>query len=368
MKLIRLYANNYRCLVNFEIRFDALTLVLGPNGGGKTTIFRLLSNIRRLVIDNQRISEVFPLEDRTIWMDSGEQKFELEVASESGIYLYKLLISHDPGGNRQRIDGEELYHENRPIFLFSKGNVQLFRDDYSEGPPYSYDWSFSGLSTIGAREDNKKLTAFKQWLRSLLVLQIQPLLMKSESHDETDVLDHAGVHFASWYRYLSQEHQDKIIHLTQQLKGILPGFHAFKLELAGKSRVLKVGWVNGSSSSPFYIDFEHLSDGQRVIILLYTLLSGMRDLGYSLFIDEPENYVSIEEIQPWLMELQDACGEGFSQVVLISHHPELIDYLGAEFGTIVDRDASGPTRVREIPRRADDEMKLSEYIARGWID
>ncbi len=48
--LTKLYANNYRCLVNFEVEFDSLTLLLGPNGGGKTSIFDLLYNLRKLII------------------------------------------------------------------------------------------------------------------------------------------------------------------------------------------------------------------------------------------------------------------------------------------------------------------------------
>lgn len=52
--LKRLYADNYRCLVNFEIDFNEITLLVGPNGGGKSTIFDLLFKIRELIIDNAR--------------------------------------------------------------------------------------------------------------------------------------------------------------------------------------------------------------------------------------------------------------------------------------------------------------------------
>ena len=40
--LKRLYANNYRCMVNFEIRFERLNVLLGPNGSGKSTQIELL--------------------------------------------------------------------------------------------------------------------------------------------------------------------------------------------------------------------------------------------------------------------------------------------------------------------------------------
>jgi predicted ATPase len=91
-------------------------------------------------------------------------------------------------------------------------------------------------------------------------------------------------------------------------------------------------------------------------------------LGHTLFLDEPENYLSLPEIQPWLMELNTACGEHFPQTVLISHHPELIDYLGPECGKWIERDPLGPTRVKKMPERIDEGLKLSGQIARGWTE
>jgi hypothetical protein len=53
------------------------------------------------------------------------------------------------------------------------------------------------------------------------------------------------------------------------------------------------------------------------------------------------------------------------QVVLISHHPEVINYLGAGHSIWLDRDGSGPTRV-SVPLVGADGLTLSETIARGW--
>jgi hypothetical protein len=100
----------------------------------------------------------------------------------------------------------------------------------------------------------------------------------------------------------------------------------------------------------------------------YSLLVGLENQGFTILIDEPENHVALAEIQPWLMDLRDACGEGFPQAVLISHHPELIDYLGAESGRWIERDALGPSRVKKLPEHTDGSLSLSELIARGWTE
>lgn len=365
----RLYANNYRCLVNFEMNFDKLTLLVGPNGGGKSTLFDLLYSIRDLLVNNAKVSEIFPPEDLTAWVNKTEQSFELDVKGEDGLFSYKLVISHNPEITKQRIALEYLLIDGKPLFEFKQGEVKLYHDDHMPGPEYPFDWSVSALATIVPRQDNKKLTWFKKWVEKLFIVSLQPKSMTSETEEESDWLNRDGSNFASWYRLISQEHQDKIFKLTEQLRNIIPGFHAFKLEQARKHRILKVGFSGEDENArPIYFDFEQLSDGQRVMIVLYSLLLGLQDMEHTVFIDEPENYVSLPEIQPWLMELSDACGGSFPQVVVISHHPELIDYLGPECGKWIERDPLGPTRAKKLPEQIDKGLKLSEQIARGWTE
>ncbi len=112
--------------------------------------------------------------------------------------------------------------------------------------------------------------------------------------------------------------------------------------------------------------FPELSDGQRVLFALYALIHGLKGEGMTLLLDEPDNYVALREIQPWLRTLSDECGEGFEQAVLISHHPEIIDYMGGTKGRWFSREDTGPMRVSETPPKATDGLSLSETIARGW--
>ena len=83
----------------------------------------------------------------------------------------------------------------------------------------------------------------------------------------------------------------------------------------------------------------------------------------TLFLDEPDNYVTLPELQPWLADLEDGAGDTLPQVVLISHHPEAIDFL-ADNTVWLAREPEGHTRI--VDAKNDTGLRMSEVYARGW--
>ena len=77
------------------------------------------------------------------------------------------------------------------------------------------------------------------------------------------------------------------------------------------------------------------------------------------------------EVQPWLQELSDLCGESLLQAVICSDHPEIVDYLGGDKGGSCGEGSSGVTRADRIATvlngsTSDEGLKLSALFARGW--
>lgn len=365
--LTRLYVDNFRCLVNFELKLGRLNLLLGENGSGKSTVFEVLHRLRGFVGGDWKVEAAFPPGDLTRWQSTGVQRFELDLALGSETYAYRLVVEHDANRRRTRVKEERLALGGRALFEFVDGDAQLFRDDFSVGPKYPFDWTQSGVGALHERSDNKKLTRFRREMARLVIAQANPSAMGSESRREERTLSRSMDNFASWYRYLSQEQQAALPAIFAELGKVLPGFRGFSIKEAGEDvRVLKVLFdqepANGRS---VLFDFSELSDGQRVLIALYALLYGLRGEGASLFLDEPENYVTLREIQPWLATLAELAGEGLEQAVLISHHPEVVDYLAASGGIWFERD-NGPARVSYGPPTGADGLRASEAMARGW--
>lgn len=365
--LKRIYVDNFRCLVNFELKFGRVNLLLGGNGTGKTTVIEVLYRLQQFLAGNAKVLGSFPSADLTRWQSNPSQRFELELQAGQSAYGYALVIEHDEERRKARVKSETLTMDGNKLFHFQEGIAELYHDDLTPGPQYPFDWTQSGVGVLQPRPDNKNLTRFRKELQKVIIASPHPMRMSSESREEEGQLSRHMENFVSWYRYLSQEHQGAMLSIFQELKQVIPGFNSFSIKESGEARVLKVLFDRpGGNGRPLTYDFSELSDGQKVLVALYALLFGLKDEGISLFIDEPDNFVALREIQPWLSALTDSCGDGVEQAVLISHHPDIIDHLSLSSGRWFDRDSNAPARVADQPKAQVEGLTPSETMARGW--
>jgi len=357
--LKRIYIDNYKCCVNFEVQFDSLNLLLGDNGSGKSTVFEVLRKLQGIVSRGREVSALFSFEDLTRWQKSLKQRFELELEGNGGVYKYELEIKYDRTRSLVHIYQEKLWFNQNCLIDFVDGNAQLYRDDYSPGPEYPFDWNRSAIGSLPPRHDNTRLTWFKERLKKFIVVQINPLQMESESDQESEFLDAQCRNFVDWYRQVSQN-QGRAFEITKVLKEVIDGFKHFEFEKVGENRrLLKVQIAHSQYR------FHELSDGQRTLITLYALIYFAQGQNYTLCIDEPENFVSLPEIQPWITTLYDYCSDGELQSLLISHHPEYINYLADPAGLWFERKQEAPIRVTPISKS--NGLDIAELVARGWL-
>lgn len=379
----RLYVDNYKCLVNFELPLQELSLLLGPSGVGKTSVLDIVHALRQLLSGDAKVTDrdIFPRRTLTRWQSRNLQLFEIDVVLQSETYRYRLEVEHEREKRTARIRSERLEVDGDSLFEFVLSEVQLFRDDpdhgISKGPSYTADWRESALARVFPGPANKRLTCFLDHMDRILVCGIQPPRFLTDSTEETAMLWRDGRNFADWFRHVHQERPDLTEAFRKHLVDVVAaGFRLIKLEKHGIDvRSLRLSFndrEDGDSRDGYTLGFDEISDGQRALIVLYGLITLGRDQGYTLFIDEPENYVALREIQPWLMCLNDATGEAFPQAVVSSHHPELIDYLGYEHGTMLHRETSGvitvdhPQTAKGMGEQETVGLKLSELFARGW--
>lgn len=369
--LKRLYVDNHKCFVNFEIKPGPLTLLLGPNGGGKSSVFEVLASLRDFALGVTDAATAFPLETRTRWESRGIQTFEVNVTGPAGEYLYQLCL--EPWGRPAncRVTQETLALDGRMLFEFVQGEVHLYKDDYTRGPDLQSDWFRSSLARVHPGPSNAKLTWFKDWLKRLWIVAPNPRVMASETRADEEDPSRELANFASWYAHSVQEYPNALADHLESLRSVIGGFQELVLKRSGEqSRTLKLslsaepGDAPKPSTSPYR--FDELSDGQRMLIGLYALLHFGRASGATLCIDEPDNFVALAEIQPWLIGLRDCVEETKGQALLVSHHPEVINYFAPTSGLLLVRESGGPTRVRDFTTDPHSGLSAAEMIARGW--
>ncbi|MCY1055360.1 ATP-binding protein [Nannocystis sp. SCPEA4] len=360
--LKRLYIDNYRCFVNFELRLGRRTLLLGDNGSGKSSLFDALGALQSLLVAEDEVREAFPPDTLALFAGSNQQRFALEVEGQGGSFTYELRVEHDPDEEDVRIAGESLVFEGRTLYRYQDTEVQLFTDEGKPGSSFAFNPRRSFLAALEPKKVNRLATWFKDFLQGILILRIDPKGIDPSTRRDSPFLAHDAANFASWYRFISDEEPAAVEAALAQLRTILPGFRHLKKPTFGRAKLLQAEFVF-PGGDPYTIDFDHLSDGQRALIILYVVLHAAHGDASVLCFDEPDNFVALPEIQPWLVTFCDALDEHRSQGLIISHSREIIDFIGHEDAVRLVRPDGGHVRAESVPKPVG--ITLGETLARG---
>jgi len=365
--LTRIYIDNFRCFVNFEYKPARKQLILGPNGSGKSSLLDALLFLRRVVRLGHDFERRKILSERTLWMEQPSQTFELEALLEGATHVYRLVIDSYGDPPRARVVSESVKFNGKSIFEFEDGKVHLFNDHFEHKVAYPFDWHRSALATVTDIKDNQKLIRFKRWFDNLLCFRINPFRMKAQAESDEGYYPHFDLsNFAAWYRHLWQAAPGDNESLWRSLRAVLDDFKFLELAPAGENvRLLSAEFMQAEGRS-VKLGFGKLSDGQRCLIGLYAILHFVVSKGNTVILDEPDNFISLREIQPWLNAVSDDIDESRGQVLIISHHPELLNQWAPDYGVQFIREGMGPVRVKKFQVERDDALSPSEVIARGW--
>lgn len=360
--LERIYLDNILTFENFEWRPGPLAILLGESGSGKTGLFDVFRRIRDFLRDEGSTREIFGAATRTRWSRRREQTVEIDVRGDGGLYRYQLKLTHQDDEPTTYVSSERLHFDEVLLVEFVVGDLHLFGDDGRPGHSFRARATRSGVGAVEPGKDNRRLSWFKSWIADIWVVRPDPRAMEHRVDPaETELLAEDLKNFGAWYLKELQSRPGAMFKAASALGGVLEGF----LELHERGGHVYARFGDDSASSSFR--FDELSDGQRALIALYVLRYRIAGPGMSFLCDEPDNYVALREVQPWLLEVMDlALRQSGPQVWLISHHPEVLDLLAAEYGWRFFRSVNGPTRVERFAPAAG--LGAAETVARGWED
>lgn len=101
-----IYIDNYRCFHEFEILPESISLIVGANGTGKSSIFDVLHKIQQLVGGHASAAQLFDRSSCTRWRHDDVLRFELSLDNGQDRCDYRLTIGFKEG--RQPV----IFHES----------------------------------------------------------------------------------------------------------------------------------------------------------------------------------------------------------------------------------------------------------------
>lgn len=356
--------DNYCSLVNFKIDFSSINLLLGNNGTGKSTIISLIAALRSFILGKTDTFTAFGFHTLTRWQSVPLQTFEFSLTYKDAIYIYQLEVEFDVKDKKSRVKKEIVLCDDNLLFKAENGKAVLYDDSYQQGPEVLVNWLYSGISSVYEKSDYTKLYDFKQAIDKIVVCHPLPFDYESSlSFVEQQSLDYSASNITNVYMYIVQRNPEKMMELWQVLKDINPCFVRTYLNGDNGKELYFEYDHNGVKNS---YDFNEISDGERMLFILYFIVVMYFDDDYSLLLDEPDNFISLPEVGLLVQFIQDRATNK-NQCVLISHHPSVIDFFAPSNGIWLERRSYGATTIA-TPPKSDCGLTYSEIISQGGMN
>lgn len=365
----RLTVDNFRSLVDFTWVPREETLVLGYNGSGKTSVLDALDAIRTLTTGESYLTKPLSRKDYSRFSYSDAVTLNLILEADEETFDYRVALHFQKERGEIYLFEEALTSSRGGAFLLEAGALH-----YRDVPSDTYTdaalpTTQSAASFLGANPNTPFVRRFLDALRSIVSVRPIPPKVHRQAEQPEDRPSRSFDNFVAWYwNYSTNGSYSRA--MLGLLENVWPEFDHLKIERYGRET-----WGLGAvfkqaerTTGELSLDFDELSDGERMLVMLYALVAYQKSQpATTIIIDEPDNFVSLLELQPWLRTLLDTRPEG-GQIILVSHNPEIIQTMGEERVAWFSReDHLSPTQVTTLPPNHSG-LSLPERLARGWID
>lgn len=361
--LTRIHIDNFRSFVNFDYRLEKKQLLLGVNGSGKSSLLDAIRYVQGFVKGGDN---PFTQSTRTRWQNRPLQVVEIEALLDGKQYEYRVEIRFAADTRQLSVNLESLKVSGTPVFELANGEIHFFPTDSNQSTSVPLETTESALHL--SQLSNSHVRRFVEWLESVHCFDVDAYQgkMDESSDKEERQPDYELENLAGWYRYLVQAYPLENAKFLDALKQALDGFQTLRFSSDEDGiRELRADFTaSAQKQKKVTYSLSELSDGQRKLIGLYMILHFEIARGHTVFIDEPDNFLALREIQPWLRAAEEAVEDHNAQLILVSHHPEILNQWASEYGLRFFREENGQARTEKF--KPDQNLQPSEFIARGW--
>lgn len=321
--ITRIYIDNFKSLLDFELHLSPFTCLIGLNGAGKSTVLQAMDFSSALMLGKVKK-----------WLDERRwtpKELNSGLVTRKNIQIHiDLVINHINYRWQASFNRQMLCCTSEYIFkVDDNGNLEtlfLLKDGrYSVNnrqDTVSFEYEGSILSQLKDEILGKEIKTIKSRLcalRSLDLLSPQSLRQKVRKTERQDI-GMGGEQLSAFLHQLKTEQKNILI---KQLQEYYPQITEIK------TTAQRSGWVQLEVSEKFIVDGKeislttearHINDG--MLRLLAILAQQFSDLETLLF-DEIENGINPEITE----KIVDALVASPKQIIVTTHSPMVLNYL-----------------------------------------
>lgn len=363
-----LRTKNFRRLKDLDLPLRPLTVLIGANGSGKTSILDILSLLARsargelssVITDLSGISALLTYGATgdlcfTMQQQVAEQcplEYELRLTPQGlGYVIGKEMLSQDRG-RPQRFKHLESHGSNVKYFETQQNKLV---------PP---NWEFNQQETALSQVPKmfREPEEFRQQLASSVlyhVLDVEgrapvrlPQPMRPASLPGPNGEDLVSCLFS-----LQQTDRGRFEIIEDTLRAAFPAFERLEFPPVAAG-TLALTWRDGNFDKPLYM--HQLSEGMLRFLWLVTLLQS-HGLTAMTLLDEPEVSLHPDLLRLLASLLREASQR--TQIVVATHSDRLIRFLKPSEVVVMDADEDGFTAARWA-----DTLNLDEWLSDYCLD
>lgn len=358
---------NFKCLLDVTLDLAPLTMLIGPNDSGKTSV---LEALRLLSETAHTDKELFDFRNELkptifsgindlyfrIWNQDTSRTIELEVIGSMGLlpieYSLQLFNPQSTSTTGQTVVGSDHAILDKTTVLndqfgFSRTNLNnAYRLACNRGVA-SWD-----------------VKAFVQALQTSSVYKFNPELLREASKPSPDPLEHRGKNLAAVLdTMMTGADREGFTALEATLKRECPMLKGITLRTGQRKSVIKSIEYLLAGPGKVAVPAAQVSDG--VMLLTSYLALAYSDTAEIILLEEPENGLHPTRLKMIIDLLRKMTtgeiGNRKRQIILTTHSPLLLNYCQKEEVRIVRRNAEGATTITPMAQAPGIDKLLSEF-------
>jgi predicted ATPase len=370
-RIVYLKVQNFRALREVEFKdLKPMTVLLGPNGCGKSTVFDLFAFL----------SECFELGLRRAWDKRGRAK-ELKTRGADGPVTIEIKYK-EPGFplityhlavdevNRGPVVVEEWlqwrrgqrgkpfrfldYREGRGRAI--SGEQPDEQDQRLEIPLKSSD--LLAVNALGQFADHPRVAALRDFITGWYVSYLSADSARGQPEaGPQERLSKSGDNLANVIQYLAEQHGEQLEHIFEVLRRRVPRIERVLADIMPDGRLL-LQIKDAPFSQPVLARFA--SDGTLKMLAYLVMLYDPEPPPF-IGIEEPENFLHPRLLPELAEECRAACER--TQLLITTHSPFFLNGLRPKEVRVLWRDAQGYTQ----SRRAADLPGVKAFVEHGAL-